>query len=142
IPIASQVSMERIRDEFMKMLTKSPKPSVGIDLMRETGILEIFMPELLEGYGVEQKYFHADDVYRHSLKTCDEAPDSIKLAALLHDIGKPRKDMGNGQFYGHDVEGAKMTGQIMKRLRFSNQEIERVVTLVKNHMFYYPHIDE
>ncbi|MCA9374988.1 HD domain-containing protein, partial [Candidatus Dojkabacteria bacterium] len=142
IPIASQVSMERIRDEFMKMLVKSPMPSIGIDLMRETGLLKIFMPELLEGYGVEQKHFHADDVYRHSLKTCDAAPDNIKLAALLHDIGKPRKDMGNGHFYGHDVEGAKMTRQIMKRLKFSNQDVERVVILVKNHMFYYPHIDE
>ena len=67
-PISAQVSMERIRDEFMKVLLHSPKPSVGIDLMRRTGLLEIFFPELVEGLGVEQKEYHADDVYWHSLK--------------------------------------------------------------------------
>lgn len=98
IPVAKLVSMERIRDEFMKMLLNSSKPSVGIDLMRKTGLLEIFLPELLEGYGVEQKVYHADDVYWHSLRTVDVAPDNIKLAALLHDIAKPRCDMGDGHF--------------------------------------------
>ena len=102
IPVASKVSMERIRDEFMKMLLDSPKPSVGIELMRQAGLLNIFIPELLEGVGVEQKLFHAHDVYWHTLKTCDAAHDSVKLAALLHDIAKPRTDMGNGHFYGHD----------------------------------------
>ncbi|HRX43837.1 MAG TPA: HD domain-containing protein, partial [Candidatus Dojkabacteria bacterium] len=139
IPIAKQVSMERIRDEFMKLLLKSPKPSKGIDLMRESGLLQIFLPELLEGFGVEQKLYHVDDVYWHSLKTCDYAEDSVKLAALLHDIAKPRTDMGNGHFYGHDVMGVEMIETIMKRLRFSKTEIERVKTLVRNHMFYYPH---
>lgn len=139
IPIAKQVSMERIRDEFMKLLLKSPKPSKGIDLMRESGLLQIFLPELLEGFGVEQKLYHVHDVYWHSLKTCDYAQDSVKLAALLHDIAKPRTDMGNGHFYGHDVMGVEMIETIMKRLRFSKTEIERVKTLVRNHMFYYPH---
>lgn len=139
IPIAKQVSMERIRDEFMKLLLKSPKPSKGIDLMRESGLLQIFLPELLEGFGIEQKLYHVHDVYWHSLKTCDYAEDSVKLAALLHDIAKPRTDMGNGHFYGHDVMGVEMIETIMKRLRFSKTEIERVKTLVRNHMFYYPH---
>ena len=139
LPIAKQVSMERIRDEFMKLLLNSPKPSKGIDLMRQCGLLQIFLPELLEGYGVEQKLYHTHDVYWHSLKTCDYAQDSVKLAALLHDIAKPRTDMGNGHFYGHDVMGVEMVETIMKRLRFSKSEIERVKTLVRNHMFYYPH---
>lgn len=142
LPVAKQVSMERIRDEFMKTLLGSPKPSVGIDMMRQTGLLEIFLPELLEGLGVEQKLYHSDDVYWHSLRTCDVAQDNIKLAALLHDIGKPRKDMGNGHFYGHDQEGARMTKEIMKRMRFSNGEIEKTVALVRSHMFYYPHVEE
>lgn len=142
LPVAAQVSMERVRDEFMKMLLNSSKPSIGIELMRKTGLLELFMPELLEGYGVVQRKFHADDVYYHSLKTCDVAPDRIKLAALLHDIGKPRKDMGDGHFYGHDTEGAAMTETIMTRLRFSKHEIKKVVNLVKNHMFYYPHYED
>jgi len=139
LPIAKQVSIERIRDEFMKLLLNSPKPSKGIDLMRQCGLLQIFLPELLEGYGVEQKLYHTHDVYWHSLKTCDYAQDSVKLAALLHDIAKPRTDMGNGHFYGHDVMGVEMVETIMKRLRFSKSEIERVKTLVRNHMFYYPH---
>lgn len=142
IPVAKQVSMERVRDEFMKMLIKSPKPSVGIELMRESGLLALFLPELLEGMDVSQKLYHAHDVYNHNLKSCDYAEDSVKLAALLHDIAKPRTDMGNGHFYGHDTMGAQMTEDIMKRLRFSKSEIERVKSLVKNHMFYYPHTDD
>ncbi len=142
LPIAKMVSMERVRDEFVKMLMNSPKPSVGIELMRQTGLLEIFLPELLEGYGVEQKLFHADDVYWHILKTVDVAPDRIKLAALFHDIAKPRTDMGNGNFYGHDVEGEKMTREIMQRMKFSKSEIERTTKLIRNHMFFFPHVEE
>jgi tRNA nucleotidyltransferase (CCA-adding enzyme) len=139
IPVAKQVSMERIRDEFMKMLLNSSKPSKGIELMRQVGLLSIFMPELLEGYGVEQKMYHSHDVYWHSLRTCDYAEDSVKLAALLHDIAKPRTDMGNGHFYGHDLVGTQMAETIMKRMKFPKYEIERVKTLIRNHMFYYPH---
>jgi tRNA nucleotidyltransferase (CCA-adding enzyme) len=142
LPVAAQISMERVRDEFMKMIINSSKPSIGIELMRKTGLLELFMPELIEGYGMEQKLFHADDVYTHSLRCCDMAVDRVKLAALFHDIGKPRKDMGNGHFYGHDLEGEKMTREIMKRMKFSNAEIEHTANLVRNHMFYYPHITD
>ena len=142
IPVAAQVSMERVRDEFMKMLINSPKPSIGIELMRKSGLLSLFMPELLEGVGVEQKLFHAHDVYKHSLKTCDVAHDSVKLAALLHDIAKPRTDMGNGHFYGHDKMGADIAEEIMKRMKFSQSEINRVKILIENHMFHYPHIKE
>lgn len=142
LPVAAQISMERIRDEFMKMLMHSSKPSIGIELMRKTGLLELFLPELLEGYGVVQMKFHADDVYYHSLKTCDVAPDKVKLAALLHDIGKPRKDMGNGHFYGHDTEGATMVETIMTRMKFPKSEIKKVANLVRNHMFFYPHYED
>jgi poly(A) polymerase/tRNA nucleotidyltransferase (CCA-adding enzyme) len=142
IPVAAQVSMERIRDEFMKMLLNSPKPSIGIELMRKSGLLNLFMPELLEGVGVEQKLFHAHDVYTHSLRTCDVAHDSVKLAALLHDIAKPRTDMGDGHFYGHDKMGADIAEEIMKRMKFPQSEINRVKILIENHMFYYPHVEE
>ena len=142
IPVAAQVSMERVRDEFIKMLIHSAKPSKGIELMRQTGLLKIFLPELEEGYGVAQLLYHADDVYHHSLHTCDLAPDSVKIAALFHDIAKPRKDMKNGHFYGHDAEGAKMTEEIMTRMHFPKSEIKRNVNLVKNHMFYFPYVDE
>ena len=142
IPVAKMVSMERVRDEFMKMLNHSHKPSIGIELMRKTGLLAIFMPELLEGLGVEQKVWHADDVFYHSIKCVDFAQDRIKLAALFHDIGKPRCDMGNGHFYGHDIEGEKMTREIMTRMRFSKSETNRIANLVRNHMFYYPYEQE
>jgi tRNA nucleotidyltransferase (CCA-adding enzyme) len=142
LPIAKMVSMERVRDEFVNMLMHSPKPSVGIELMRKTGLLEIFLPELVEAYGVEQKLFHADDVYWHALRTCDVAPDRVKIAALFHDIGKPKMDMGDGRFYGHDVEGEKMVREIMKRMKFSRSEIERNAKLVRNHMFFFPHAEE
>jgi tRNA nucleotidyltransferase (CCA-adding enzyme) len=136
--IAKRISPERIRDEFMKMLLKSAKPSKGIELLREAGLLELMMPELLEGMGITQKLFHNDDVYKHILATVDVAEDSVKLPALFHDIAKPRCADGNGHFYGHDKMGAEMAEQIMRRLKFSNDEIKRIKTLVKNHMFYYP----
>lgn len=142
IAVAGSVSMERVRDEFMKMLLNSPKPSVGIEIMRETGLLQLFMPELLEGIGVEQKLYHAHDVYTHILRTVDVAHDSVKLATLFHDIAKPRTDMGNGHFYGHDRMGADMAEKIMRRMKFPNSEIVRTMKLVENHMFYYPHIKE
>jgi poly(A) polymerase/tRNA nucleotidyltransferase (CCA-adding enzyme) len=111
-------------------------------LLRKTGLLQQFLPELLEGYGVEQKLFHEDDVYHHLLKTIDLAPDSIKLAALFHDIAKPRTDMNNGHFYGHDEVGSQMAEEIMTRMRFSNAEIKRISRLVKNHMFFFPYESE
>lgn len=142
--ITKMVSAERLRDEFMKMLLKSPKPSYGLNLMKEAGILELVIPELLEGIGVVQPEFHTDDVYTHSLKTVDAAEDSIKLAALLHDIGKPRtriEDENGIHFYGHDQIGAEMAREIMTRLKFSNAEIDRTVRLIRWHMFYYPSAD-
>jgi poly(A) polymerase/tRNA nucleotidyltransferase (CCA-adding enzyme) len=142
IPVVEMVSMERIRDEFMKLLLYSPKPSKGINLLKDTGLLEIFLPELIEAVGVEQKLFHKYDVYEHSLRTCDIAEDSVKLVALLHDIAKVKTDTKDGHFYGHDSLGAEMTGEIMKRLKFPNEEIEKAKKIVKNHMFYYPHVTD
>lgn len=142
--IARQISIERIRDEFIKLLMYSPKPSVGIELMRQTGLLKIFLPELLECIGVEQPEWHDQDVYNHSLKTLDLAEDSIKLAALLHDIGKARtrtEDESGVHFYGHDEVGADIAKDILIRLRFSNTEIKKIVRLIRWHMFYYPSAD-
>jgi poly(A) polymerase/tRNA nucleotidyltransferase (CCA-adding enzyme) len=142
VAVVEMVSMERIRDEFMKLLLYSSKPSIGINLLKDTGILAIFLPELLETIGVEQKINHVYDVYEHSLRTCDIAEDSVKLVALLHDIGKVSTDTKDGHFYGHDKIGAEMVGNIMRRLKFSREEIEKSQKLIKNHMFYYPHVTE
>lgn len=142
LPVVKMISKERFRDEFKKILYKSPKPSVGLELLRKTGILEIFIPELLQTKDVEQKLFHASDVWTHSMRAVDTAPDNIKIAALFHDIGKPDKDTKDGHFYGHDSHGAKLTRKIMKRLKFSKAETKRVFNLVKNHMFFYPYETE
>lgn len=134
---AAQISPERIRDEFVKLVTKSPKPSIGIELMRECGLLKLYIPELLEGFGMEQNEHHVHDVYRHSLDTVDVAPEEIRIAALFHDIGKPRCKEG-AHFYKHDQVGAQMTKEILSRLKFPNKEIDEIVNLVRWHMFYIP----
>ncbi len=146
LEITRKVSMERVREELMKLLKTSDKPSKGIELMRQSGILEIFMPELLEGYNIEQNEFHKYDIYYHNLYSCDavikEKP-LVRLAALLHDIGKARAKnfaMKNGignVFYNHEVIGERITEKIMKRLKFSNSDINYVKKLVRLHMFYY-----
>lgn len=146
----TSISIERFRDEFLKML-KSEKPSVGLKLMEETGILKLFIPEFEicrgciqgDGWG-----FHDFDVMDHLIYACDGAPKNnykVRLAALFHDIGKPsckrvienEKDGQLFTFYNHDNEGAKITEKILRRLKFSNEEIADVSHLVKNHMFHY-----
>ena len=146
----TSISIERFRDEFLKML-KSEKPSVGLKLMEETGILKLFIPEFeicrgcIQGDG---RGFHDFDVMDHLIYACDGAPKNnykVRLAALFHDIGKPsckrvienEKDGQLFTFYNHDNEGAKVTEKILRRLKFSNEEIADVSHLVKNHMFHY-----
>jgi len=138
------ISKERIRDEFLKIIM-SKNAAKGIDLLRETGLLKYVVPELLEGYKVSQNKHHIYDVWEHSLRSLDFAAKKgfnkyVRLAALFHDIGKPRTKRGEGPdatFYGHEVVGAKMTAQILNRLRFSRKDIEKVVKLVRYHLFYY-----
>ena len=139
LSVAKKVSPERIHDELMRML-EADKPSIGIDLMRRSGLLHIYIPELLKGMGVKQpKPFHKDDVYWHNLYTCDEAPKDnpiLRLAALLHDIAKPQCKVKQ-TFYDHENKGANTAAKIMKRLKFSNEHIKYAVNLIKNHMFNY-----
>ncbi|BCX14204.1 MAG: HDIG domain-containing protein [Candidatus Dojkabacteria bacterium] len=142
--VTKHISVERFRDELLKLLRKANKPSTGLRLMQQTGILEIFIPELVEGVGVTQPGVHAYDVFEHSILAVDFAEDSVKLAALFHDIGKPftkTVDEKGVHFYGHDVKGAEITKKIMQRLKFPKSEIERVSKLVRWHMFYYPSAD-
>lgn len=139
LSVAAQVSKERIRDEFIKIIYDSPKPSLGIEQLRKLGLLALFLPELLEGYGLQGGPYHNLTVYDHSLSALDLAPDKLKLPALLHDIAKPRCADGKGHFYGHDILGAKMAEQILTRLRFPRNEVMRVSRLIRWHMFYYPY---
>jgi tRNA nucleotidyltransferase (CCA-adding enzyme) len=139
---ARLVAVERMRDEFLKMLAAA-HPSRAIETMRRTGLLELVLPELLEAVGVWQNRWHAYDVYVHSLHVLDAAPADkpiVRLAALLHDVGKPRTKVvidGQGTFYNHQHVGAEMTRALLARLRFPKDTVERVAHLVDQHMFHY-----
>lgn len=139
-----EVSQERIRDEFVKMIM-SPRAAEGIELLRRLGLLSYIMPELLEGYGVGQNKHHVYDCYQHSVKALEFAAQKgfdmqVRMASLLHDIGKPRAKAGDGldsTFYNHEVIGARLAKQILERMRFSNKDCNKIVHLVRYHLFYY-----
>jgi poly(A) polymerase/tRNA nucleotidyltransferase (CCA-adding enzyme) len=143
--LLSKVSQERIRDEFIKIID-SPRPQDAIMVSHETGLLEYIIPELLEGAGCDQSRSHIYDVFTHNVYACQNAANQdwsfhVKLAALFHDIGKPRTRRWDADkklytFYGHEVVGARMTETIMKRMRFSKEITEKVVKLVRYHMFF------
>jgi tRNA nucleotidyltransferase (CCA-adding enzyme) len=135
--LVKTVSPERIADEFTKLLVQAPRPSIGFDLMRQTGVLQHLWPELLEGVDVEQNAWHAYDVYRHSLETMDAVPPGdliLRLASLLHDIGKPRTKQGP-HFYRHEQIGADMARSMLANMRFSNEIVQTAEHLVRGHMY-------
>jgi putative nucleotidyltransferase with HDIG domain len=145
IPVTAKVSPERVRTELEKIL-KSKKPSQAILPMQESGLLALILPELDACKGVDQKGYHKFDVYTHSILACDyaastNAPDIVRWAALLHDIGKPpcrrMGDDGVWTFYRHEEASAKMTDEIMRRLRSDNATREQVCHLIREHMFHY-----
>jgi tRNA nucleotidyltransferase (CCA-adding enzyme) len=143
LPTYRKVSAERIRDEWVKTM-KAHRPSRAFEVMRTTGILEATLPELLESVGCEQNRYHAFDVWTHSmvcLDTCEGDPP-LRIAALLHDLGKPRtrarsEKTGDYTFYSHETVGAEMARAALARLRFSNEECERITSLVQNHLVCY-----
>jgi tRNA nucleotidyltransferase (CCA-adding enzyme) len=139
LPVVKKVAAERLHDELVKMLTAA-RPSVGLELMRKCGLLQLVLPELAACYGVGQPpAYHKYDVYWHSLYACDAAPKTnpvLRLAVLLHDIAKPACKAGD-TFYNHDQAGAVMAENILQRLKFGGNDIERVANLVANHMFDY-----
>ncbi|MCS6830786.1 MAG: HD domain-containing protein [Armatimonadota bacterium] len=134
------ISMERIRDEFTKLL-QAPHAVKGLRLLRETGLLEQFAPELAAMHGVEQNQYHLYDVWEHTLKVIENLPPDaslvLRLAALLHDVGKPAtrtEDERGVHFYGHQNVGAHIAAQLLRRLRYSNDMVEPVAKLVRLHM--------
>jgi poly(A) polymerase/tRNA nucleotidyltransferase (CCA-adding enzyme) len=142
------ISKERIRDEFFKIVM-SERADEGIELLRKTLLLKYIIPELEEGYGVSQNKHHIYGCYQHSLLSLKYAAKKgfnkhVRLAALFHDIAKPRVKKGKGlnaTFYNHEIVGAKMTSQILRRLKFPKKDIEKVTRLVRFHLFYY-NVDE
>ncbi|HEX6488664.1 MAG TPA: HD domain-containing protein [Candidatus Dormibacteraeota bacterium] len=129
------LSVERTADELRKMLL-SERPRLALELMEAGGLLEIVLPEVHACRGVEQRGWHRWDVYGHTLEAVEKAkPDlTVRLAALLHDVGKPVTATPDGAFHGHDSVGAEMASVALKRLRFSNAEAARVSKLVRLHL--------
>jgi len=136
------ISQERIRDELIKILDSS-KAYEGIMFLHENKLLQYILPELERGVGVDQNRHHIYTVFNHSvlsLKYCPNKDWRVKFAALLHDIAKPQakrfiKD--DATFYNHDIIGAKIVKKIMQRMKFSNEDTEKVTNLIRHHMFYY-----
>lgn len=143
----TQVSWERIRDEVLKILT-GPDPSRGLKLMSDSGILEVILPEIAAMQGVQQPpQFHPEgDVFVHTclmFELSQERSETLALEILLHDVGKPPTFIIKERirFDGHADLGAKMAEEICRRLRISNQQIEEVVDVVKDHLRFI-HVQE
>jgi poly(A) polymerase len=137
------VSQERITDEFLKLL-KAPRPSIGLHLMYQAGLLHLVFPEIAAMAGVDQvKDHHHKDVFRHTCKVVDNicaVTDNVwlRLAALVHDIAKPRTKAyqeGVGwTFHGHEEIGARMMRKIFQRLRLPNAHLPYIEKLVRLHL--------
>ncbi|XOB41303.1 MAG: CCA tRNA nucleotidyltransferase [Candidatus Nealsonbacteria bacterium] len=138
------ISKERVKDELIKIIM-SEQAASGIELLRELKLLKYIIPELEEGYKVAQNKHHIYECYEHYIRSLDFAAKKgfsmhVRLAALFHDIGKPRSKRGKGKdatFYNHEIIGAKMTLEILNRLKFSKKDIKKIVKLVRYHLFYY-----
>lgn len=144
-PNLSRIAIERIAEEFLKIINATT-PMQGIVLLEKLGLITYILPEIKESIGCIQGGAHAYDVYEHILRTLQAAADKgysteMRLAALLHDIGKPitRRTGGKNKeytFFGHEVVGAKMTKKILERLKMPRETIDIVEKLVRNHMFF------
>jgi tRNA nucleotidyltransferase (CCA-adding enzyme) len=138
-----KVSPERVREEWLKAM-KAQTPSRAFEVMRRTGILEVTYPELLEQVGCEQNQWHAYDVWDHTMRVLDESEGGAveRIAALLHDVAKPRTRAKSDKtsdwtFYHHEKVGADMADRWLRDYRFSNQERELVVGLIRHHLICY-----
>jgi tRNA nucleotidyltransferase (CCA-adding enzyme) len=140
VDLIKQIANERIKDELFKIL-RSNYPSDGLTLLFTSGLLDILLPELTKGYGLAQNKHHIYDVWMHSLmslKNCQSSDPLVRFATLIHDIGKPIVAKGDGEertFYNHEVVSANIASKIADRFRFSNIEKQRLITLVRWHMF-------
>lgn len=133
------ISNERVRDELNKIL-KANKPSRGLEMLKDSGLLKQFIPELIELTGLQQGKFHKADAWQHTMDVLDLTQPKLmnRLAALLHDVGKPQTrsvtDTGDVHFYEHEKVSGKIARNILTRLKYSTDEVETVVKLVSSHM--------
>jgi tRNA nucleotidyltransferase (CCA-adding enzyme) len=138
--LAVHLSGERIAAEIDKLLGAS-RPSVGLRLMAQTGLLAVVAPELAAQAGVPQNKTPGEDLWDHTLRTVDAAAAAasdgvVRLAALLHDVGKPAT-AADGHFYVHEAVGAELAATLLRRWHLPRETIERVEHLVRYHMFAY-----
>jgi putative nucleotidyltransferase with HDIG domain len=136
--LVAHLSGERIAAELDKLLA-APAASVGLRLMADTGLLEPLSAELARQRGIPQNKTPGEDLWDHTLRTVDATPPGrpvLRLAALLHDIGKPAT-FAEGHFLGHDAVGAQLAGAFLDRLHVPRSVRDRVVALVQQHMFSY-----
>lgn len=141
----SNISRERVRDELIRIL-QSDRPMQAIFMAQKLGILKHMIPELEEGIGCAQNQAHSFDVFEHLLRALQHAADQkwpleVRLAALLHDIGKPATRRWSDEkkdwtFYGHDVVSARMAKKILADLRFPKDVSHKIELLVRWHMFF------
>lgn len=139
------ISKERIRDEFVRILN-SKQPMMALVLSQQLGLLEFIAPDLPRGIGVEQNQAHSYDVFGHLMRSLQHAADKgwsfdIRLAAVFHDVSKPETrrwspEKKDWTFHGHEVVGARVTKKALEDLRFSRETIDKVVKLVRWHMFF------
>ena len=144
-PQLAKISRERVRDELIRIL-ESDRPMQALYVAQKLGILRCAIPELEEGIGVAQNQAHSFDVFEHLMRSLQYAADKkwsldVRLAALLHDVGKPATRVWSDEkndwtFYGHDIVSARMAKKILGDLRFPKETIEKVSTLVRLHMFF------
>jgi len=139
------ISKERIRDEFIKIIMSST-PMKGLILANKLGILQYITPELEKGIGLEQNGDHIYTIWEHNLRAVQHSSDRewplhVRLAALFHDVSKPEtrrwsKEKNDWTFYGHDVVGGRVSREILTRLKFPKEIIKVSSKLVRHHLFF------
>jgi tRNA nucleotidyltransferase (CCA-adding enzyme) len=139
-PTVEAVSAERVRDELMRILALDPAPSGAIGILERLGLLVVILPELAALRGVPQSKAVAGDAFDHSLAAVDAAaatePPELRLAALLHDLGKATT-LRDGHFIGHENVSAELAANVLQRLRVPRALTDRVVGAVRHHMYDY-----
>ncbi len=136
--LVAHLSGERLAVELNNLL-QADRPSIGLRLLATTGILGVVAPELAAQRGVPQNKIPGEDLWEHTVRTVDAVPADrpiVRLAALLHDIGKP-STMADAHFHGHDAVGASLASEFLARLRSPRSVHDEVVHLVRHHMFTY-----
>lgn len=135
-PTVATVSGERVRDELQRILELDPRPSRALGILERLGIMRVILPEVAALRGVPQSKAIPGDALDHSLAAVDAAPPDVRLAALLHDVGKSTT-LENGHFIGHDRVGAELAAQVLHRLRLPVAVAARIVGAIRHHMYDY-----